>query len=747
MFRSHKENPPQHINTPRTSSSLLWAWAIKQRIQEPMSRMRRVCSHVLKGDSGWILRDAYNDLINDIENFEKDVIKDWEDRVGKELAERLREPLLRTDPFEDEELERPIMIFVNLDPSLLKLLREVKHLTSDPLALKIPRHIRHLVRDVDASELALTATRLHTIASKYNAAMRMLTPQTKSLMERTLTKIDRILDDGLHSYTWRTVQSADYIEDATSLVCHQFHDVLDIVESNYETVLEITTSWLKLTLDIFNEREAEAFRVDYLVTKQLQINESVRSSIVAGGMKIHSLLKESFEVIQISEASPAWQTYVEFIDGRVLEGLKKACNSSITAMINEFAMCCEPEKKEKPVISIRLELIDNQVAFRPPLDVATASKSVPETINSWVESFLERGSYVYMLSDREHTFEDFIRHDEELQRTIVLIKKMVRDNCDECSHLQVTFSQFSFLWMHDVHETFKDFLKGEIQPNIRREGSAKRVLSASSSVRLAARSTSSTSSIVESGLVGTGEQAFLSKNNPQVPSLDQFDTEIDIYRSTKDEISRISESDSIGFIEVDKRPIKQVLLTLASKWMWTFVSYLIDQVTAMLVELDDWLCKIEPEIEAISGEESDTNSFMKLMRLFNSVAAKQADMDAKFAAMHRTVLLVKKYGYHLPKATFDLFDAAPSRWASLKTKVSLAKQRLGPRIQQQSATITEDLNVFCEKLKNLQRDILNSDVYSRDIHYDDALKVVDRYIFYLLLNFWFNYLIFKSSIA
>ena len=53
----------------------------------------------------------------------------------------------------------------------------------------------------------------------------------------------------------------------------------------------------------------------------------------------------------------------------------------------------------------------------------------------------------------------------------------------------------------------------------------------------------------------------------------------------------------------------------------------------------------------------------------------------KFAAMHRTVLLLKKYGQILAEKTQFLFNAAPGRWNNLKTKVSLAKQRLGPRIQ------------------------------------------------------------------
>ncbi len=73
-------------------------------------------------------------------------------------------------------------------------------------------------------------------------------------------------------------------------------------------------------------------------------------------------------------------------------------------------------------------------------------------------------------------------------------------------------------------------------------------------------------------------------------------------------------------------------------------------------------------------------------------------MDGKFAAMHRTVLLLKKYGQILAEKTQFLFNAAPGRWNNLKTKVSLAKQRLGPRIQEESASITQVCVCVCSRL-------------------------------------------------
>ena len=42
----------------------------------------------------------------------------------------------------------------------------------------------------------------------------------------------------------------------------------------------------------------------------------------------------------------------------------------------------------------------------------------------------------------------------------------------------------------------------------------------------------------------------------------------------------------------------------------------------MLESLDEFLKRTEPEIESITGEERNTASFMKMMRLFNEVHVK-----------------------------------------------------------------------------------------------------------------------------
>jgi len=56
----------------------------------------------------------------------------------------------------------------------------------------------------------------------------------------------------------------------------------------------------------------------------------------------------------------------------------------------------------------------------------------------------------------------------------------------------------------------------------------------------------------------------------------------------------------------------------------------------MLMGLDTFLKRIEPEIESIKGNERDTASFMKMMRLFNEVTAQQQVIshNAQYVVVH-----------------------------------------------------------------------------------------------------------------
>ena len=68
------------------------------------------------------------------------------------------------------------------------------------------------------------------------------------------------------------------------------------------------------------------------------MNDEIERLIKPSGLRIHFLLKNSFQVVQISRASPAWEEYVDHIDALVLDGLKQTCLKSLRSMLNTLVL-------------------------------------------------------------------------------------------------------------------------------------------------------------------------------------------------------------------------------------------------------------------------------------------------------------------------------------------------------------------------------------------------------------------------
>lgn len=71
----------------------------------------------------------------------------------------------------------------------------------------------------------------------------------------------------------------------------------------------------------------------------------------------------------------------------------------------------------------------------------------------------------------------------------------------------------------------------------------------------------------------------------------------------------------------------------------------------MLEKHDMFLKRIEPEIEGITGEERDTASFMKMMRLFNEVKRKLLLVSKKWRSGRRE----RVYFFKFPISESEFF--------------------------------------------------------------------------------------------
>ncbi|KAJ1184768.1 hypothetical protein NDU88_001571 [Pleurodeles waltl] len=730
MFQQMCEDPPQHINTTPTVSKLVWIKGLKARISEPMTKLKMVSPVSLDGDLGWKLRNIYTETVEEFERYEDNLVTSWLQAAKEELSDSIKLPLLAVGD-NKEELDYYYKIHLNLNADLLLLLREAKYLMKPPFHVQLKEPVQSVVRTVDMHKLKVLLSHLETVVSKYNEVMRMIADYEMPLFDKKLIHITELLKDGLEVFTWNMEESADYIERLTSCIWVDLHTNYNIVKHNYEVILSLTCAWYKRNLDIFSSRDLnKRYSITELVIEQKNLEHELERQLLPEGQIIHSLVQKSFEAVGISEASPAWQEYIQHIDVLVLQALKKVTITSLASMLNTLLDC-----EHEPLLCVQVELIDNEVAFSPPLDQGAAQQSVLEHIEDWLKTFLLRQSLIKGLSSlAKDDFHDYTSTDEEALQLVGYILENVGTTVQDCQATLDVFGSYTFLWKQDINATFVAFLHG--QSSVKR---ASGLLTPEDTPAQAAESLIESSQSLQSSnlrsqskLLIEAERAFIQAKDAggktlDGPLLEDFDVEISAYRVARDSLRNLPDNQNLGWIQVDFTPIKQVLSAYAFKWMWTFTKYLIDQMTHTLRSLDSFLKRTEPQVERITGEERDTGSFMKMMRLFNEVSAKQAEMDVQFVVMQKTVTLLEKYEMKLPTVSEILYKAMPGRWSNMKTKVSLAKQRLGPRIQQEAERVTKDLAQFQTKLDVLGNEIEKSDVYTLHCSAEKAFSLIGSF--------------------
>lgn len=82
-------------------------------------------------------------------------------------------------------------------------------------------------------------------------------------------------------YTWKTVESADFVEHASFLVCDDLHRNLGVVQSNFREVCNIAAQWSENgQLDVFSPRDSsKSFSMDKLQEQHRSVTMKKKTSI------------------------------------------------------------------------------------------------------------------------------------------------------------------------------------------------------------------------------------------------------------------------------------------------------------------------------------------------------------------------------------------------------------------------------------------------------------------------------------
>ena len=230
------------------------------------------------------------------------------------------------------------------------------------------------------------------------------------------------------------------------------------------------------------------------------------------------------------------------------------------------------------------------------------------------------------------------------------LNNMLAKTEEDCAAFAESYRKFEYLWVKDIATSFAEFLEDvEVE-----EGESKK---------------------------------------GKLPTLKQFDDEIQKYKAIQDEVATLPSHHSILWLKVDAKPIKSAISNWVSRWTYKYTEFLQNDV---ITKVDDLLSFVKNALRIMAKEvpEGDFDVLIEVMGCLRDVRARTEATDAMFDPLRNTCVLLKKWGVPVADATLQGLDDAPNLWAQVQKKSYTTRERLANMQTKESEKIKASSQAF-----------------------------------------------------
>lgn len=238
------ERAPIPNNLPPISGALNWTAGLVDRVTEPMQKLNLLSQSIQDREEFKDVEKLYNSLLKNIREYNELKIRQWEKGVEENTEVHLNKFLLYREatPVAEEGFVR-----VNFDPTLERLLREVKYLLL--LDITVPERAKVLYESAD--RYRTQTGRLEIIITMYNEILQTLLPVEKPLLRKRIESMDAALLDGINKLTWNSQSIDSFIAQADNNV----REVDQLVKKMKENVKKMQNMMAKWRAPLFDRKQ------------------------------------------------------------------------------------------------------------------------------------------------------------------------------------------------------------------------------------------------------------------------------------------------------------------------------------------------------------------------------------------------------------------------------------------------------------------------------------------------------------
>jgi dynein heavy chain len=190
-----------------------------------------------------------------------------------------------------------------------------------------------------------------------------------------------------------------------------------------------------------------------------------------------------------------------------------------------------------------------------------------------------------------------------------------------------------------------------------------------------------------------------------MPSLEKFEARVNELRDEEAAIRAMDGTLTEGWLKIDAKPVRNVLSSIATKWVSAHTTYLKGHVESSLAGLQQFIADVQ---EGLSNEveEGDSDALINAMRHVRNVKLKETFIDGSFGPLKDTCALLKKFGINTPDEVLEELEMIPFKWEDAKKVTLNAREMLGPKqsaqqekVRDLTETFRAELTDFCAKFR------------------------------------------------
>ena len=636
LFVTQRDYPPIPANLPPIAGAITWSTGVSRRIKDSVRRLSQMPGIIMQREEAQEVIRTEQGIRDSIDEYVMQKIEEWGRDVETTSHAKLKLPLLKKSRDTGS-------LVVNFDRDLVRLLREVKYF----LVLELPVPDSALQIYEHSEVYRRQRLSLDMICQMYNKIQDVLLPVERPLVKGHVDKFDKSAQRGIKELTWKSDDVDGYITTLTKEI-NATDKVVESLKANLAEIEDIMGSWV---VPLLERVEGEIVEYDVLIKTNQDLNKAKYGGIKDGGKAIHKLVKSSNKAVKVSQASPDWKAYVDFVNDVVVDGLAQATICSLQFVLENLELKSlgdasksslsedpaavaatgetgedgEPvvrrrkkvvEKPQaKPMIMVRLQLQADKIVFLPDLGETSRRKGITDLINGWVSTFVGIAALAKRVDGSGGSYVKELQNNLEVRALIARVDDALHVSHTSCIEFYQIYESFSHLFLTSIKKYFEEFLdKATVKEEVKKKSAI-------------------------------AKKKKKENKGPPEYRLNMFDKEIIKYTEILHEIQKLPVLVNLGWLMADPLPIKQALLTYANQWVNKFTGFLLENVQGSLQQMFDFIAMAKDGLDKnIDPANVDQEVLMEVMGVIRDIRKNMTRVSTMGDPMRKQLACLKKHG-------------------------------------------------------------------------------------------------------